>query len=220
MPLLSTFSAASVRGFTAPGASAAATVAYTDKAATNVAGNATFNSFGIGTAAANRYVVIAVTSYVSTPSAVTVGGISATLVKQQINSDMTAQMWIAAVPTGTTATVIVTKSGGAYINIIGWALTNLTNSGAASSTAGATASGSAMTLATVPAGSVVIAAAATQQASQTVSWTNINKDADNNPALTLGGASIAKVGAADGLQVTGTMSGTPLNPCAVSAAFR
>lgn len=78
----------------------------------------TFSSLAIGTAAAGRYVVVGIESHNNTGgnsaiSSVTVGGVSATQVVHSTTSDAAsvADIWIAAVPTGTTANVVVNYSG-------------------------------------------------------------------------------------------------------------
>lgn len=67
-----------------------------------------FTSRAIGTADASREVFVAV--YNGAASAVTVGGVSATLVETAASNTLT--LWRAAVPSGTTATVVVTYTGG------------------------------------------------------------------------------------------------------------
>jgi hypothetical protein len=65
----------------------------------------TFNSQAIGTAAADRWVIVATSSnpFGFFPSSVTIGGVAATLI---IQASVTS-MWAALVPTGTTANIVV-----------------------------------------------------------------------------------------------------------------
>lgn len=68
---------------------------------------ATFTGGSIGTAQSNRVVVACLTEYDGSntaPSSVTIGGVAATLVDHSAHMSM----WRAAVPTGTTATVVAT----------------------------------------------------------------------------------------------------------------
>ncbi len=78
----------------------------------------TFASQNIGSASANRYVIVAVALYYGparTISSVTVGGVAATVIPNgvTVSNTFTYRMafYIAAVPTGTTASVVVTASG-------------------------------------------------------------------------------------------------------------
>ncbi len=71
----------------------------------------TFTSRAIGTADAERRVIVAVGGSAVTTQcdSVTVGGISATKVVERNGGDSrTASIWIAKVPTGTTANIVVT----------------------------------------------------------------------------------------------------------------
>lgn len=93
--------------------------AYTDNGYTTSAGTShTFSSMSIGAADTNRYVIVGIgcfdlsnqgTTY--SPTSLTVGGISATKIAggvSGVDSGFTTgcSLWRAAVPTGTTATVI------------------------------------------------------------------------------------------------------------------
>lgn len=73
----------------------------------------TFNTQDIGTAAADRKVIVGVCGGNSnrTVSSVTVGGVGLVLVGRRTAST-SAELWIGTVPTGTTATVVVTWSSG------------------------------------------------------------------------------------------------------------
>ena len=90
----------------------------------------TFSSQAIGTASSNRRVIIGTVGFagIRTVSSLTVGGISASLVKRQQQGSVTAEIWIATVPTGTTADVVVTWSGGqTRCAIAVWSATGLEN---------------------------------------------------------------------------------------------
>ena len=80
-------------------------------AAAGTASPQTYNAVGIGTAAANRYVLICIaTSNNGYATAVTIGGVSATKAVEtdDNNIGIAVELWYANVPTGTTATVKVT----------------------------------------------------------------------------------------------------------------
>lgn len=94
-------------------------------AAADIAPAATYTTaaLSIGAAAADRFVVAAITSMTGsaspTTTAVTIGGVSATkLVAYNAGGRFEAALWGALVPTGTTAAVVVTTD----INIDGYAV--------------------------------------------------------------------------------------------------
>ena len=105
----------------------------------------TFSSLSIGAADPNRYVVVGITSRGAYPTAVTVGGLTATsAVEDHLAFPITsASLWYVLVTSGTTANVVVTMSAGAQRCIVDvWTLitdggtfavndTNSTNSSAA-----------------------------------------------------------------------------------------
>ena len=99
------------------------TVVWTESAASSSASSPhTFTGISLSTADGSRQIFVAVYSGVA--SAVTVGGISATLVKNTASSTLT--LWRAAVPTGTSASVVVTYTGGGgRLLITVWAAYNL-----------------------------------------------------------------------------------------------
>lgn len=105
----------------------------------------TFSSIAIGSAAPTRNVLVYVggsNAGLAAP-AVTVAGTSATLVTSVVDAtgNATSALYIVSVPTGTTATIVVTWSAGQVrTSIATWATYNL-----ASSTARATATSQAAT---------------------------------------------------------------------------
>jgi len=85
------------------------TAAPADANVNNAATTATFTTQPIGAAGSSRRVLVGVTLYDTSgtfPNAVSIGGVAAT----KLNSVGAASIWMAAVPTGTTATVIVTST--------------------------------------------------------------------------------------------------------------
>jgi len=94
----------------------------------NLAGiTQTFSSIAFGTAAANRQIVVAIqgtdTGSNQTISSMTIGGISATKVVAQRSADSLfeerVEIWVAAVPTGTSGTIVATWSALIHRNYIG-----------------------------------------------------------------------------------------------------
>ena len=101
----------------APVASAPATVSYTDNpVSTADLTTYTFSSAALGTAAADRIIVVSVTTKASggaarTVSSLTIGGVSGTEIAALTTGGVNIAMWYAAVPTGTTGDIVVTWSG-------------------------------------------------------------------------------------------------------------
>ena len=119
-------------GFTtapAPQASVTAVATVTLSAAANTSSTTdlteyTFSGVAFSTAAADRRVVVGVSGSTGTASvaSMTIGGVSAALLKAQAAGDLTAELWQAAVPTGATGDIVVTWSAGQLRTGIGvWA---------------------------------------------------------------------------------------------------
>ena len=144
----------------------------------------TFSSHAIGTAASNRKVVVAVTTSGGTGadavSTLTVGGISASLVKATLTTDHTqVELWQADVPTGTTADIVVTWAASKNrTGIAVWAIYNAKS--AANDTGTDTSTGTSATSDTlnIPAGGVAIGAIA-QSGNQTSTWAGLTEDYDD-----------------------------------------
>jgi hypothetical protein len=167
-------------------------VAVTSQASTSQNSGATtytFTSMAIGTAAANRYVVAAITgtgiSGAETVSTVTIGGISAVqLVSDSLNggSNNVIALFIALVPTGTTANVVATFSvAQVRAGAATWSVTNLlsttptgTNSAQSTISAAVTAS------ANVTGQGAIIGACMEQPLGATFTWTNLSSDFNVN----------------------------------------
>jgi len=89
----------------------------------------TFSGASIGAAASNRRVIVGVSQGGGAPNvSVTVGGISADLVVEAVSGLNGTAIWIALVPSGTTADIVVTC--GASANRLGigvWSCTGLSS---------------------------------------------------------------------------------------------
>lgn len=143
----------------------------------------TYSAVAIGTAHFNRHIVVAVVFAATDDypaSSVTIGGVSATLVKGQGSR---IGLYIAKVPTGTTADIVVTYATAAVRSAIGvWRLDGL-GSATAHATAGDTqVADTQQTLSlNVPQRGVAIAAAAATAISTTgMTWIGLNEDYDGN----------------------------------------
>jgi hypothetical protein len=195
-----------------------ATVSFTDNVATDaVQTTYTFTTRAIGTAAANRVVVISCSMEQSGPSglptvaSVTIGGISATQVATVTASDGTEvlEMWEAAVPTGTTATIVVNLNNDSEFCAMGvWAVYGAGTTKYNSATSNSTGSPISASI-NSPAGGVIIAASAIGGGG-TWTWTNVTENFDathRSGNRNYSGASLAYAAAQTGLSVSATPSG-------------
>jgi hypothetical protein len=189
----------------------ASTVGFTASAvSTSNLTTYTFSSQAIGTATSDRKIVIAVTADGGSArvSTLTVGGVSATVADNTIAAgadDM--EVWQAAVPSGTTADVVVVWSTGVsrcgvgLFAVAGAPLrlydvsTDVTNSGALTTTI------------SCPAGGVIIGAAQ-NGANASYTWAGITERYDETIEGTIShtGASLAFASAQNNLTVTCTPS--------------
>lgn len=177
----------------------------------------TFSGVAIGTASADRKVVVAVGTAAGVAAAdgvasITVGGISATLVVQTVpplGDEAQVELWQADVPTGTTADIVVTWNGAHSRCGIGvWAVTGA-GTGATDTVEDNSGTASETGTIDVPAGGVLIAAVVHGGASViTHTWTGpterYDETIEGNDAHS--GASLAYATAQTGLTVTATFS--------------
>lgn len=98
-------------GFATSAASQSYTAGTTDTANTT---NYSFGTVALGAAASDRLIALSVvegSTGGSNPTSVTIGGISASIVGSVTSGPVTQSLWAAAVPTGTTATILVNNAG-------------------------------------------------------------------------------------------------------------
>ena len=186
-----------------------------------------FSAHAIGAAAANRKVVVAAAtaggSGADGVSTVTVGGISATLVKATLTTDHTqVEIWQADVPTGTTADIVVTWNAGKGRCGIGvWAVYGA--AGAASDTVSVTGTGALSTTAlAIPANGVAIGGVVLSGTGlRTTTWAGLTENFDEEieaaTNLLQTGASLAVVAAQSAPTISATFSGA-INWAAMSLA--
>ena len=139
----------------------------------------TFSGLAIGTAAPDRKVVVIVSGSVASRSvsSVTVGGISATLVKSQTDTNAIIEIWQAVVPTGTTGDVVVVWSGAMTRCGVGvWAVYEAAI--AAFDTGSSNADPMTDTL-NCPANGVVIGGATNSNTVSAHAWTGITENFDD-----------------------------------------
>lgn len=199
------------------GGSNTATVAYVTGTNNTTSGTSfTFNSHSIGTANANRRVVVvayANGSSVTDISGVTIGGNAATLDKK-ITSISAGPLAIYSLPvaSGTTATIVVSTTGTASrCRIEVYTVTgDISIPAKLDDGDGYTASGTSVndTL-TVAAGAAVVAGMGVNDTdANTLSWTNLTENSENNTGSTVRDMSVASTNVASGssLSVTATSS--------------
>lgn len=143
----------------------------------------TFSSQNLGTADANRYIIVAVCARSSDGSdrnlnSVTVGGVSATVNANSMFSGNTVALAVAAVPTGTTGDVVVTFSGG--MGNCGIGLYRALDLSSTTAFDSATASDADPISANIDiqANGVCVAIAKTDNTAPQCTWTNLTEDYD------------------------------------------
>lgn len=208
-----------------------ATLTYDDQGNTSsLPGNvATFTSKSIGTASADRFVIVCVmfAGGAGTTLSVTIGGSSATqLAFVSSGAGAAAGCYGLTVTTGTTATIAVTTgttSGGVGIWVYdAKGLTSTTPT----ATANATNNASALTTSiNVSAGGFVVGTAGNQSGSDggSWSWTNLTKNgSDVSPfsSRVFSGASASFATVQTGLSITATPSAGNSNNSLILAAMR
>lgn len=170
----------------------------------------TFSGVPLGTAAADRQIVIAV-SWRKTPAltvTATIAGVSATLDKLQDGADGVAILR-AAVPTGTTGDIVVTLGAQQYMCWVSvYRLTGASTG--APATAGTNTNGATMT---ATSGSVAVAAAGAYPAAS-FSWSGVTKNFDAHMELAL-----IRFTSASGAGATATCTAADGPPTAFSAAL-
>lgn len=180
-------------------------------AATSSASNLTtytFSGVAIGAAAADRYVIVAAHTDcgVASPTIVTVNGINATLL--QANDGV--GIFMALVPTGTTATIVVTFSASCARAAIGvWSATGVSRVSPVSSSKANGTSAAAATSVDASHGGAVIAAS-THAGGTGIVWTGGGTeryDAVNGNSTRYSAADVSSLAAAT-ITPTATSSGS------------
>jgi len=152
-----------------------ATITFTDSVVDAVDRTTyTFTTRAIGTAANTRRVIVFVGQSTSTIASATIGGITATLDVNNSGSGFIS----AIVPTGTTATIVVTLNAGVVrCGIAVWAAYGLVNSSATAVTS-VTTNSATLDLQTLQ-GSIVVAGMYLANGTvPTNTWTNLTENLD------------------------------------------
>lgn len=220
-------------GFGAGSQDAPVTAAYvsSNKSETDLT-TYSFASQDIGTAAADRIVVVAPFFNAGgslTISSATLGGSGMTPIITALNDTGSATTGVAlyalAYPTGTTATIEFTLSGGAVRGGIGvWTLSGKTGSVAAYDTGSSATGDPTTTNVDIPnLGCLITVAGCANSGALTVTWTGPSEDFDITVGTsdnTMSGARIAGPSAAVASQsVSADWSSAPTRPVLVAASW-
>jgi hypothetical protein len=220
----------------------ALSLAFTDsRTSATSATTQTFNTGGdpsIGAAAADRIVAVAVAQLATVAGQITgmtIGGITATLASGSAVTDAApavhAAIFFAAVPTGTTATVVVTfPAAGGCCGISVYRITGATPTPAASNTSSGASSTTALsTTLTVPVGGASINAyfnRNSMDSGSAITWTNASQDlyveagGAGSFSGDFGSASVTASGSVTVTATdTGAAGGTPSQCCMTSVAW-
>lgn len=185
----------------------------------------TFASQNLGTAASDRYIVVAITGRQSgggssSVSSVTIGGVSATISVQSDNNGDQVAIAIAAVPTGTTGNIdIVWSAAMTDCSVAAYRVTRVTTT-TATSTGSSTATPPSANV-NVVAGGVVIAVSKNRTGGTSATWGNVTEDFDTLDATgnDISGGSFLYSTTQTGLAVSCTWASSSL-PKMVVASFQ
>jgi hypothetical protein len=195
----------------------------------------TFAGQNIGAASTTRYVVAAValiSSAVRTVSSVTIGGVTATVVPNGQTETLSFRyhiaFYIAAVPTGTTASVVVTASGACDAAALSgvWALYDLSSATPVDSDGDPTgASPFSVPSVNTSADGILLAAGMYLRNSGTAAfgWTNATERSDLSSSFsgaTVGNSAADAATNGAGVVVSATIAGTVDAGVMVVASFR
>lgn len=197
-------------------AASVANVAYAGNTAAAASSSPqTLSSVAIGTAAADRYVVVAVALRASggsqsDASAVTVGGVSCTQIGTDVNSGNNhLSLWRTNSPiaSGTTANVVVTFTNAANIGAATWPVTGLQST--TPTDTDTTTTDAASVTSTVSAGGIIVAAAYSVGISAgTHTWTGVTEDFDSLSVGASGSVSGGSLNSPGGGNISVSADGT------------
>jgi len=190
----------------------------------------TFSGQGIGTASADREVIVAFscsgggTQLINT---MTIGGISATEHIEQGNTDgeMASAIYSANVPTGTTADIVVVlnrSAGRAHVAV--WEATGIsvTPNDTKSDNAAASAADPSVSINCPATGFIIAYTSSTGGSGSTYTWAGVTEDFDTGPiefSYTASGASDVFATQQTGLTVAPTWSDSLSKGCLVVASW-
>lgn len=185
----------------------------------------TFSAQSVGTAAADRYIICGVSGRSSdggarTISSVTIGGVTATLNVQMVNSGNVQGIACALVPTGTTADVVVVFSSTMTNADIALYSTSGLTSTSANDTGTSTANVGTYAL-NVAAGGVAVALMKSDDETSVATWAGLTETYDEADANSndISGAAAAFATTQTNLTVSCTWDKTPVRPAFAVASF-
>ncbi len=210
-------------------AASVASVVYAGNAAAAASGSPqTLSNVAIGTAAADRYVVVEVVLRTNgtqaDASAVTVAGVSCTQIGTDVNSGSNhLSLWRTNSPiaSGATANVVVTFTNAANIGVATWAVTGLQST--TPTDTDTTTTDAASVTSTVSAGGIIVAAAySVGLFPGTHTWTGVTEDFDSISVGARGTTSGGSLNSAAGGNISVSADGTQTGSAfmMIAASFR
>jgi hypothetical protein len=183
----------------------------------------TFSAVPIGDAEGTRRVIVGVNHDNSsrTISSVTVGGIAATQAVYETGSTHRAGIWVAHVPTGSTANIVVTlNASDDRLGIGVWTATGLTSNTPLDTDSSIVNITTDLSVSTANGGFAVAVGGVRNNSAVTFTWTNMTERFDE--AIESGGAyqsGADVVTTGDTLSTTFTRTGGSSGMCSVLASF-
>lgn len=180
----------------------------------------TFSSENLGTAAADRHIIIAASTRTSggvTLSSATINGESATVSVQDTNGDICVAIIIAAVPSDTSGDVVITWSGATDRCAI--CVYRATGLDSITATDTDFAGGNPSTASLTKADGIAIAAAATSQSSTNFTITNMTTEDADSAVENLSFASASEESSAGAVSIEGSSSPTGAGMTLVAATW-
>lgn len=191
------------------------TLTYQDHAETTSAGSShSFVAMGVGSASADRYIIAAFgfrAAAGTTISSVTIGGVSATEAVFVENGTQHAAIYVALVPSGTTATVVINTS--AICGFVYCTTNSITGIGSVtpSSTASSIAAAPTAAMSCLANGAIFGCANVTGGGTISATWSGLSEDSDRNLGATFdcfSSAHISTTSDLSGLACTCTFTAT------------
>ena len=211
-------------------AASVASVVYAGNASAAASGSPqTLSNVPIGTAAADRYVIIAVAlrtnGFQADASAVTVAGVSCTQIGTDVNSGKNhLSLWRTNYPiaSGTTADIAVTYTNASNIGVATWAVTGLQST--TPTDTDTTTTDAASVTSTVSAGGIIVAAAYSVGlvSAGTHTWTGVTEDFDHLSVGSIGSQSGGSLNSPGGGNISVSADGTQTSSAfmMIAASFR
>lgn len=164
-----------------PGAPTTPTYTFTEAPAGQSPGTstATFTSVNIGTASADRVVIVSLNTEGVTAASLTIGGVSASKATSDASGVSDVSIWYLNVTTGTTATIVATSSGGNFTKagvIVGYA-TGINATPTQTQLIGSGTSPRTLPSITVPSTGFAIAHGVTQNGGTGQTWSGATQNA-------------------------------------------